>query len=198
MFSTIEIAHLAIAWLFISLAFAIAFRTSELSQGFVQLIIFSAITVGVGFILHEMAHKIVAQRYGCFAEFRASFEMLVLGIIISFLGVVFAAPGAVLIGGRRITEEQNGKISIAGPLANIIISLIFLGLFFAYPATLHLSLNKLFAFGMMANAWIGAFNMIPFANIDGAKIIRWNKVAYFGLLAVAVVLMFVGFKLQGY
>ena len=46
----------------------------------------------------------------------------------AFLGFVFAAPGAVYTYANYMNDEINGKISIAGPIVNIIIALIFLAI----------------------------------------------------------------------
>src|SRR3989339_2142764 len=127
--SEIEIRDLLKAWIAVSIAFAIIMRSS-LRLSFYEVFIVSAITVGTGFLLHELGHKFVAQRYGCFAEFRSFDMMLILAIVMSFFGFIFAAPGAVMISGP-VGVRRNGKISIAGPLVNIALALIFLGLFLA-------------------------------------------------------------------
>ena len=56
------------------------------------------LTVGIGFILHEMAHKFTAIRYGYWAEFRKDNSMLLVAVALaSLVGFVFAAPGATVI-----------------------------------------------------------------------------------------------------
>ena len=99
-------------------------------------------------MLHELAHKIVAQRNGAWAEFRAYPLGLVLAVVSALLGFILAAPGAVYIQGA-ISRKQDGKISIAGPLTNLGLGLAFLGL--------GLGLQT----GLLAIAlyWIGSVNM---------------------------------------
>jgi Zn-dependent protease len=122
--SSTEIRELTIAWLAISFAFAVGF------SGFTfQGMLISLFTIGAAFILHELAHKLVAQSYGCWAEFRMDATMLIFMVVIAFMGVVFAAPGAVMIYGF-ITREQNGKISLAGPLTNVMLAAAFFPLTF--------------------------------------------------------------------
>ncbi|NTV00157.1 MAG: peptidase M50, partial [Methanoregulaceae archaeon] len=72
---------LIVAWLAISIAFSLAFtggvgvmggspfRDITLSDYLFYLIL-SMVTVGVGFVLHELAHKFTAMKYGFWAEFR--------------------------------------------------------------------------------------------------------------------------------
>ncbi|MBI2558361.1 hypothetical protein HYW20_03485 [Candidatus Woesearchaeota archaeon] len=167
------------AWIAISVAFAIVMG-SGLSSFYTRFII-ASLTVGMGFLLHELGHKIVAQRYGCFAEFRSFDNMLLLAIAMSFFGFVFAAPGAVMISGR-INNAKNGKISAAGPVVNLGLALIFLTLA-VFPLS---SLLKTIAYyGFLINSWLALFNMIPFWLFDGYKILRWSKAFYAIIVAVA-------------
>ena len=46
----------------------------------------SFIAVGLGFILHELGHKVVAQRFGFFSEFRKWNYGLILGLLTVPLG----------------------------------------------------------------------------------------------------------------
>lgn len=182
-FSETEIEHLLKAWVAITLAFAILFSEGDVfSSTFTYYLLLSGFTVGIGFLLHEMGHKYMAQKYNCFAEFRAFNTMLVLAILMSFFGFIFAAPGAVMIQGY-VNKERNGKISLAGPAVNIILGIIFLGLLLlgVYPEIMGL--------GLMINTLLAGFNMIPFLNFDGKKILAWNKTVYFVTLGFVVALM---------
>ncbi|HIH31386.1 TPA: metalloprotease [Candidatus Woesearchaeota archaeon] len=186
-----EIKDLVIAWIFISIAFAIVRSSGDyLSNKFLILIAISAVTVGLGFLLHELAHKVVAQHYHCWAEFRADITMLILALLMSFLGFVFIAPGAVMIFGN-INKRQNGIISLAGPLTNIIIAILLLPLLFISTSSLW---KEIISAGYLINAWLGLFNMIPLWNFDGIKIWRWSKLAYIVTLIIAAILIFIFFK----
>ena len=192
-----ELKDLFMAWLFVSFAFAIAQTVDKgitfasfFSMNFLVFMIISAVTVGLAFLLHELAHKIVAQHYRCWAEFRADLTMLVLGVLMSFLGVVFIAPGAVMIFGQ-IDYRQNGKISMAGPLTNIILAIILLPLLFMHFA--NNIITEIITSGYLINAWLALFNMIPFWNFDGAKIYAWDRKVYFAMIVAAAFLVFVYF-----
>lgn len=191
-----EVRDIAKAWLAISFAFALMYSGIFLLGGRSFSFIFTAAfllnfgvalgTAGVGFLLHELAHKVVAQRYGCMAEFRAFDQMLYLALgLAALIGFIFAAPGAVMISGM-ITRKENGIISAAGPAMNYVLSLLFLGLSFLLPA-----LGFIFQIGFSINAWLGLFNMIPFGNFDGIKIFYWDKVVWGIMVAVGIILAFV-------
>lgn len=174
-FSHREIKDLLIAWFMISLAFAILFSGLSFNIVFVVSLLISALTAGIGFLLHELMHKYVAQNYGLFAEFRASYKMLWLAIIFSFFGFIIAAPGAVFIQGK-ITKERNGKISLAGPMTNIVLSFLFLipVLIFSFEGILEL----FFSYGLLINSLLALFNLIPIMPFDGKKVYVWDKGVY--------------------
>ena len=183
--SEIELRDLLKAWIAISIAFAILYSKSIFSSDFYTKFIIASLSVGIGFLLHELGHKIVAQRYGCFAEFRSFDNMLLFAIVMSFFGFIFAAPGAVMISGK-VNKARNGKISATGPITNLVLSLMFLVLIF-------LQLPKLFQDIAYAGFWINPllalFNMIPFWLFDGYKVWKWNKLVYFSIVTIAFLFM---------
>jgi Zn-dependent protease len=184
-FSRIEIQHLLRAWVFVSLAFAIALVGFRLDARFVLAIAFAAITAGIGFLGHELMHKYVAQKYGCWAEFRANDFMLGIMLLLSFFGFIFAAPGGVYIA-NHVTLRKNGIISLAGPLTNIILGVAFAALSFVLPPVLR----PLGTYGMIINFWLGFFNLLPLPGIDGSKVLAWNKWVYALALLGSMVLAF--------
>jgi len=176
-----EIRDILKAWIVISLAFAIVLGGVSLSFGFLYFLLISAVTVGVGFLLHELAHKVVAQNYGLKAEFRSFDNMLALALLMSFFGFIFAAPGAVMISGR-VMIGQYGRIAVAGPITNLFLALFFLGIFFISPPLL---IQQIAQYGFFINSWLAFFNMIPVWQLDGKKVLEWNKPVYFLVAAVA-------------
>ncbi|MBN1376796.1 hypothetical protein JW949_00500 [Candidatus Woesearchaeota archaeon] len=188
--SETEMKDLFIAWAIITIAFANVLNGGNFV--FWHYLVISAVAVGIGFILHEMGHKIVAQHYHCWAEFRANMSMLLVALFMSFFGFVFAAPGAVIIMGR-VNRQQNGKISMAGPLVNLIFAVLFLPLLFLSSGFLM----ELAKYGFLVNTWLGLFNLIPFGIMDGAKILRWSSKVYGAMVFMGFILLIIGFSLGG-
>lgn len=151
------------------------------------LISFFAVTVGTGFVLHELAHKFVAIQFGAFAEFKMWIQGLVLALAFSIFGFVFAAPGAVYIYAPRITRAQNGIISIAGPLMNLALAFVFIAI--GLVSNLTLGGLNVWQFAAGINVWLGMFNMIPIFPLDGSKIMDWN-IFIWGALGLVFLLMF--------
>lgn len=185
--STTEIKDIAKAWIVLSLAFAVVFSNAYFMGGtfstvfslqFWGTVIVALLTAGLGFLLHELAHKVVAQRYGCQAEFRAFDQMLYFALIMAIVvGFIFAAPGAVVISGM-VTRKENGLISAAGPLTNYLLGVVFL-----FLASLSTSIQWAFSLGFSINLWLGLFNLLPFWNFDGKKIYHWNPYVWGSMVA---------------
>ena len=185
-FSGEEIRDLLIAWLMISLAFAILFSESSFfTEIFLMSFIISLLTAGIGFLLHELMHKFTAQKYHLWAEFRANYSMLFLAVSFSFFGFIIAAPGAVIIKGPS-SKEKNGKIALAGPAANIALAIIFLASSFFIDKTAITSL--FFNYGFTINALLALFNLIPFPIFDGYKVYNWNKQIYYIFVSLSALL----------
>jgi Zn-dependent protease len=193
--SNTEIIHIIISWLAISYAFAILLlwsqsgtrpSTEELFNGIFNPLVISLFTVGISFIIHEMSHKIVAQRFGSWAEFRMSPIMLFLMLILVYqFGILFAAPGAVMIYGGNVGRRENGRISLAGPLSNL-----FLGMAFFLLLSEQGILYEIGRYGVIVNISLALFNMIPFGIFDGRKVWEWNKLVYLLVVIAALLLLY--------
>nr|WP_255603475.1 peptidase M50 [Oscillochloris sp. ZM17-4] len=182
------------AWAGSTLAFAVVQTGAGnlLSSAFVQNLIISAVVCGMAFVLHELAHRVVARSYGAEAHFIANDQWLLLSVVIAFAGFFIAAPGAVWHRGH-LTLRQGGLIALAGPVTNLVLSVLFLISLFAV-ALLGLPLPNLLLItlfiGFKFNAWIGVFNMIPAGPFDGAKVLAWNWQVFAVTVAVGVGLAF--------
>ncbi|MBU0708838.1 hypothetical protein KJ596_03775 [Patescibacteria group bacterium] len=197
-FSEEEIQQLIRAWISISLAFAIIFARRFVGLGILSTFALSCFTVGISFVLHELAHKYLAQRNGCWAEFRAFDAGLVLAVVMAWIGgFVFAAPGVVAISGST-TDEESGKIAAGGPLTNIILAVMFIVagrvfrpiLLASYYQGLSVWLFLFFAYGQSVNSWLAFFNLLPFGIMDGSKIKNWNSTVWGMLTLTALILVF--------
>lgn len=165
------------------------------------------IAVGPAFLLHEIGHKVVAKHYGCWAEFRADPKGLRTGIFIAgLLGIVFMAPGAVMVAGL-VTRKQNGHIAIAGPMVNLGLFLIGIplgALVLALTGVSNPSQELLSSggvnleymiwlgvrFWLTANLVLGMFNMLPFGPLDGLKVKSWSEPAFWAMTLVFAVPLF--------
>jgi Zn-dependent protease len=153
------------------------------------------VTVGLGFVLHELAHRTVARSYGAYAVFRAWPTGLIIMLALAVMGgPIFAAPGAVYIYSQHISRRENGIISIAGPLTNLALAIVFLGLTFVMatypPGDLITLVGNAFYIGFQVNLFLGLFNMIPIFPLDGSKVFAWNKSFWGSFVLGCLMLMF--------
>lgn len=195
--SPTEVAHLAIAATVLTIDIALV--RSQISVqgvagglslvGFVSSLGIAAVAAITGFVAHEMAHKVVAQRHGFWAEFRMSLTGLFFSVATALFGFLFALPGATLIGGMGGRREW-GLTSVAGPVVNLVEGATFLGsAVLSVRAVGSADLWVALMFLALVNGVFAAFNLLPFGPLDGAKVLRWNRgiwVLTFGLAAVFV------------
>lgn len=188
----------------------VAFSMSGIGLGGLNAenLVIVAVAVGTGFLLHELAHKFVAQRYGYWAEYKASMFGLILTVVMALaIGIVFAAPGAVMIRKmlhstpqstytysesddaywdslERKTGNEDLWISLAGPMTNIILTALFFAMVMYFRSSLpasELANNLYVMIGITAfkiNLMLAAFNLIPIDPLDGGKIFRGNTLIW--------------------
>lgn len=189
-FSSKEIRHLAIAASLVvgvglSLAWSYLFYID-----YVTLITFTAVLTA-SFFLHEIAHKIVAQKEGLWAEFR----LTLIGAILTLLSIItplfkIISPGAVMVAGFADIKSM-GKTSIVGPMTNIMLSTMFLAGTFLSPQQI-----QILALAAFINAWMAVFNLIPLGILDGFKVFQWNKKNWVLAFTPSLILMIISYQLM--
>ena len=182
-----ERRDLLIAWLAISIAFTLIYIRGGVDPiGLVFYFVMSLVTVGVAFVLHELAHKFAAMRYGYWAEFQKDNQMLLVAVVMAALvGVVFAAPGATYVYGNA-TRAENGRISAAGPITNLLLCIPFAALALFSGGGLLALIGLV---GLRINAMIATFNMLPISVLDGRKVLSWNPVIFAVLMIASLGLL---------
>ena len=191
-----EVFEMIKAWLATSVAFAILLgwgNGSQLSP--VQALIIAPLTAGIGFVLHELGHRVVARHYGAQARFWSNDGWLVISIVCAFAGFLIAAPGAVWHSGF-LTKKQSGLVAAAGPIVNMVLAVLFLIgslLMYRFGSTrsgFGFFLAVALQAGFQINSWLAFFNMLPFGPIDGAKILNWSTPVFAVMLTIGVALAF--------
>lgn len=137
-----------------------------------------AVILFISVLLHELAHSIVAIRYG-----------LKVRQIILF---IFGGVSDIEEEKEETTKDfrKEFKIAVVGPLTSFAIAAIFAAIWWSLPQVRTVvrepSLNILLMadgilfYGALANLLLGAFNLIPAFPLDGGRIfraalVRWKK-----------------------
>ncbi len=150
----------------------------------------------LGFILHELAHKAVANKLGAEAFFKLWPYGVVFGLMFALISSwKFLAPGAVVVYGHKfgrwkyrldrvfttphgaaLSTGEMGLISVAGPIVNIILAFVFMS-----------SSNIIFQQIAYINAFLAVFNLLPIPPLDGSKVFLWNAVIWLFVIIIAAV-----------
>jgi len=177
-FSPTEIKHLTLSALLVTgVGFSIFFDPFDPSSGLLsspEILIGSSLVFVSVFLLHEIAHKLVAQRYGLWAEFR----LILFGALITLISIFspffkIISPGAVMIAGFA-DKDTVGKTALAGPATNLTLSIFSFAIYRYLP-------EPFFTFALLSavfNVWIALFNLIPLGILDGWKVFSWNKIVW--------------------
>ena len=188
-FSPKELKHLAVA---VVLVVAVGLLSGLYSGIFGTVlpvpVLDLTVILSVSFFLHEIAHKVTAQRNGLWSEFRLTLWGSVLTAI-SAVSPLFKiiSPGAVMIAGPAQSKDI-AKISIAGPVTNIILSVALLSVSF-----LNTPYSYSLLYGGFFNAFIAFLNLIPFAILDGLKIFNWSRKVWAMVFVPAAVLLAISY-----
>ncbi len=148
----------------------------------------SFLIVITSFLLHELAHRYVARFYGGIAFFKMWLPGIFLLLVTSIIGIIFAAPGAVNIGGM-FRKDQIGKTALAGPATNLGIGIsLYIALLVIPVSASGFIVHNIIYWMAALNLWFALFNLIPIPPLDGEKIFRWDLHVYLIMVAVAIVM----------
>lgn len=194
-FTRNEIRDLFIAFVVLSFCFAISNVKFDF-HGIISILPIVMIGVGIGFLFHEIGDKFMAMKLGYDAEFKLWPLGLLIAFVTALIGIVFASPGETHIISGNIDDEKNGKIAVAGPLANMILAVLFIVIAaLIYPFSIHSDILNLIylicTVGFSVNSFLATFNMFPIYSLDGIKVLKWNFVIWAVVFTVAAIMMLI-------
>ena len=198
-FSRLELLHLGIAMLVLTIAFTFALSRSSLLMILLgSPLSFSRFLNGLGlsfvgivcaFFVHELAHKFMAQSYRLWSEFRMYPKGLISALILSSItGFLFATPGSVMFRGEPRPFEE-GRIAVAGSLANLILAAITLPILFFITFEQEGFLAQSIGYICVINTVLAVFNLLPFGPLDGVVVFKWNSTIWSILFIFSVTIL---------
>lgn len=190
-----EIKDLFFASFIIAFIVSIHSFTDFLNKSFYISYIIAFLILSISFILHEMAHKFTAIRYGMFAQFEISYIGLLFSLALKMLtGIILIIPGAVVIYKHFIHKSRKkeiaiqGVIALAGPLVNLALSL--LSFLFYYISKVSFFSDFFYTFSYI-NAILLLFNLLPIPPLDGFKVARWSLPVYIPLFIFSLIWFYI-------
>ena len=131
----------------------------------------------IAVILHELAHKTTAKYYGYYLK-----------------EIKLLPYGAVLSGTENIDKKSERIIAISGPIASLLIAIIFVSLWWVYPVSYYYTKNFVYT-----NLAIFVVNLLPVFPLDGSRVVlsftknRLKTLKFLRLLGVIVSFIFIIF-----
>jgi len=197
-FSNQEKIDLLISLITLSVAFTIVLVQFNLTSilasgsfGYLPIVIaapIALVAVGTGFVFHELAHRQAARHFGFVSEYRAWYPILGLAVVFAFLtGWILAAPGATYFFGQNVTRKQDGIISVAGPVVNVLLGIFLLVLSLAFTNEL---LQVILIASARINFFFALFNLLPIWILDGKKVLAWNPGIWFLAILIPAISIF--------
>ena len=125
------------------------------------------ITFGIcailGVLIHEFGHALVARHYGLKPQ------------------IILHGFGGITVHSHSATDKQDFFITFAGPLAGLLTSVVFFGVYilmYMFPPTaMFLSEFRVISLFLMymylVNFFWGVFNLIPIIPMDGSKVLNY-------------------------
>lgn len=106
-------------------------------------------------VIHELCHSYLAKRYGIKIE-----------------RIVLLPIGGVSEMEIPKNPAQELRISLAGPVANLIIAALGYVFLMVFHNTLSVMVNGLIYYFIVVNLLLGLFNLLPAFPMDGGRILR--------------------------
>jgi len=152
-----------------------------------KILIIPAILIGLTF--HEFAHAVVADRLGDKTpKFQGRLTLnpfahvdIIGFIMILLVGFGWAKPVEINPGAFRNRSKDDLKVSIAGPLANLIIAFLAailtvviyrFGLLSMEFTSISNIIMKIILYVININCMLAVFNLIPLPGLDGFHILK--------------------------
>lgn len=130
---------------------------------------------GLTGVIHEIAHRYYAYRYKAVAEYKFwSIGTVTMLFTVLAFSVPFGQPARTLVDyNGEMGKHKTGVIALAGPAVSLSLAIVFL-LLLMYAGSFTTLWKSGFTMCMLACV----YSLMPFEPMEGAKVLKWNKVAW--------------------
>ncbi len=181
----------------------------------VETFLYLAPVILVSLVLHELAHAIVATKFGDPTpreQGRLTLNPLphldpmgtaLFAITYFTTGFVFGWAKPVMVDTRylRKPQQQMAVIAVAGPATNFLLAVVIAGIIIHGGITPFSEVDTVLNYAYQVNVVLGIFNLLPIPPLDGSRIVaaamneatyvRWQQLDQYGFIAIfAVIIVF--------
>lgn len=167
----------------------------------IQNMISGILIVALALLVHISAQRMLALRKGFQIEYQMWIYGLLAALVICFVSrgyVVLVIAGGIImysLEGHRLgkwryqmSQKDLGMVSLIGPLANIVLAILFKLLLMISPN------NALLTGALAINLWFAVFTVLPIPKLDGLNIFFMGRstwaFAFIGILIASLLLYF--------
>jgi len=187
------------------LGFMFSFRSWGLNKfdpnAGIQNLISGVLMVALALLAHISAQRMLALRKGFQIEYKIWIYGLLAALVICFVSrgyVVLVIAGGIImysLEGHRLgkwryqmSQKDLGIVSLIGPLANIVLAILFKLLLTISPN------NILLTRALAINLWFAFFTILPIPKLDGLNVFYMGRstwaFAFIGILIASLLLYF--------
>ena len=131
----------------------------------------------IGFTVHECCHALIAVKLGDHTpqqEGRLTLDpsahIDAMGLLtFVLLGWGYARPVRVRPGNLRLRKWGEAIVSLAGPVSNLLLAVLFYALWYVLPDGLW---SSFLFYGCTTNVTLFALNLLPIAPLDGFTVLK--------------------------
>ncbi len=186
-----------------------------MNGGDVQTFLYLAPIIIVSLVLHELAHALVATRFGDPTPREQGrltlnpiphldpFGTALFAITYFTTGFLFGWARPVMVDTRylRKPQQQMAVIAAAGPATNFVLAILIAAFLIHGPVTPFSEADDVLQYAYQVNVVLGIFNLLPIPPLDGSRIVaaamneatyaRWRQLDQYGFIAIfGVIIVF--------
>lgn len=137
------------------------------------------LAAGLSTVVHEAAHRFAAGRFKAEAELKFwDLGTLVLLLTSVLLKTPMGQPGRNITNkAGELSKKVQGLIAIAGPIASLLLALVFLVLW-GSNALGGVGLQSLSLLGFKISMLACVYSLMPFEPMEGMRVLKWSKGAW--------------------
>ncbi|MBE6487134.1 MAG: hypothetical protein E7Z86_00210 [Methanosphaera stadtmanae] len=203
-FTKDEIKHLLLSFIAVTIIFSIHLTNKYhwSTNEFITVLPLTLIVFVISLILRTFIQKKIALDYRYTIQYKLYSYGLIFSIITMIFNIIVLIPSYIDYGlyERMISDNEKYKISLVGPVFNIILAVIFMIILLIIKPYFSLNIVDINFYIMLAaiigfnvNSYMSFFNLIPFVVTDGLNLFNYKTSVWIILIVLSGILSVLSF-----